>query len=119
MRIIIRLLVVSVIAHAVYEFVPVYVHNCQFTEAVAKAALFAKDRPPHDIVDQVMELAARHEIPVDADAVEVTKDQHKTYITLMYEERIAWLPGVMHAMPFHVAVDGWHVHPPTGVDPLR
>ena len=111
LRSVVRLLVVGVIAHAVYGFVPVYVHNCQFTDAVGEAALFSRDRPPYEIVEQVMELAAKYDVPLEAEAVEVSKDRQKTYIALMYEHRIAWLPGFAHAMPFHVAVDGWHVSP--------
>ena len=42
-----------------------------------------------------------------------------TYITLIYEEQIEWVPTYRRTMPFSVSVEGWHVRPPTGVDPLR
>ena len=119
LRNLVRLAVVLLIAHALYRFVPIYAHNHQFKDAVAEAALFSKDRAEHEIVDRVMELAAQYQIPLDREAVQVTKDRSKTYINLFYEEQVEWLPGYRRVMPFSVAVEGWHVRPPTGVDPLR
>jgi hypothetical protein len=42
-----------------------------------------------------------------------------TYITLQYEEQIEWVPTYRRTMPFAVSVEGWHVRPSTGLDPLR
>ena len=44
MRNLVRLAVLLLIAHALYRFVPVYLHYYQFKDAVAETALFAKDR---------------------------------------------------------------------------
>jgi hypothetical protein len=119
LRNLIRLAVVLLIAHALYRFVPVYAHNYQFKDAVAEAALFSKDRGDSEIVDRVMELAAQYEIPLDREAVQVTKDRSKTYINVFYEAEIEWVPGYRRIMPFNISVEGWHVRPPTAVDPLR
>ena len=119
LRNLIRLGVLLLIGHALYRFVPVYVHYHQFKDAVKEAALFSKDRNEQQIVDRVMELAARYEIPIEQEAVQVTRDDQKTYINVMYEEQIEWVPTYTRPMPFSLAVEGWHVLPPTGVDPLR
>ena len=119
LRNLVRLAVVLLVAHALYRFVPVYVHYQQFKDAVAEAALFSRDRSDNDLVDRVMELAQRYQIPIERDAVLVTRDRQLTYINVAYEEQIEWLPSYTRAMPFTVAVEGWHVRPPTGVDPLR
>ena len=119
MRNLVRFAVAGLLVNATVQFVPVYVHNHQFTDAVAEAALFSKERPIDEIAEQVMELAARYDIPLDVEVVQVTKDRQKTYINLVYEQQIAWIPGYRRPMPFDIAVAGWHVHPPTGVDPLR
>ena len=119
LRNLVRLAVLLLIAHALYRFVPIYAHSHQFKDAVAEAALFSKDRSEHEIIERVMELAAQYQIPLEREAVQVTKDRSKTYINLVYEEQIEWVPGYSRPMPFNVAVEGWHVRPPTGVDPLR
>ena len=119
LRNLIRLAVLLLIAHALYRFVPVYLHYYQFKDAVAEAALFSKDRPENELVDRVMALAERYQIPLEREAVQVSKDRQLTYVTLMYEEQIEWVPSYKRPMPFTISVEGWHVRPPTGVDPLR
>jgi hypothetical protein len=118
-RNLIRLAVLLLIAHALFRFVPVYVHHYQFKDAVAETALFAKDRTDIELVDRVMTLAERYHVPLERDAVQISRDKLMTYITLTYEEQVEWLPTYQRPMPFTVSVEGWHVQPRTGVDPLR
>jgi hypothetical protein len=119
LRNLVRLIVFLLIVHAFYRFVPVYLHYYQFKDAVGETALFSKDVAETEIVDRVMALAAKFQIPIEREAVQVTRDKQMTYINLMYEEKIQWLPSYSRPMPFTVAAEGWHVRPPTGVDPLR
>jgi hypothetical protein len=119
LRNLVRLAVLLLIAHALYRFVPVYVHYYQFSDAVAETALFSKDRSDTDLVDRVMALAERYRIPIERDAVRVSRDTRMTYISMIYEEQIEWLPTYRRGQPFTVSVEGWHVGPESGVDPLR
>jgi hypothetical protein len=106
-RNLIRLVVVLLIANALYRFVPVYLHHYQFKDAVAEAARFSRDRSDAELVDRVMQLAERYQIPLDREAVQVTRDKQTTYINLAYQEVIEWVPTYKRPMPFTVAVDGW------------
>jgi hypothetical protein len=119
LRNLVRLAILLLIAHALYRVVPVYLHYYQFKDAVAEAALFSKDRSDADLVERVMQLAQRYEIPIEREAVQVTRDRQFTYINVAYEEELEWVPSYKRPMPFTIAVEGWHVRPPTGVDPLR
>jgi hypothetical protein len=111
LRNLIRLAVLLLIANALYRFVPVYVHYHQFKDAVQEAALFARDRSDSDITDRVMTLAERYNIPIQREAVQVSRDKQLTYINIMYEEQIEWVPSYRRPMPFTIAVEGWHVTP--------
>ena len=111
LRNLVRLAVVLLIPHALYRFVPVYLHHYQFKDAVAEAAKFAKDRSDTELVDRVMVLAERYQIPLDREAVQVSRDKQMTYITLTSEEQIEWVPTYKKPMPFTVSVEGWHVTP--------
>ena len=108
-RNLVRLAVVLLIAHALYRFVPVYLHHYQFKDAVAEAAKFAKERSDVEIVDRVMVLAERYQIPLVRDAVQVTRDSQMTYINLVYEQMVEWVPTYRRKVPFNVSVEGWHV----------
>jgi hypothetical protein len=119
LRNLIRLAVFVLIAHALYRSVPVYIHYYQFKDAVQETALFAKDRTDIELIDRVMVLAERYQIPIDRDSVQVSRDKVMTYITLQYEQPIEWVPTYKRPMPFSVSVEGWHVRPTNTVDPLR
>jgi hypothetical protein len=108
LRNLVRLAFVLLIAHALYRFVPVYLHHYQFKDAVAEAARFSKDRSDAELVDRVMFLAERYQIPLDKDAIQVTRDKQTTYINVAYEEVIEWVPSYKKPMPFNVSVDSWH-----------
>ena len=111
LRNLVRLVVFLLIVNALYRFVPVYVHHYQFKDAVAEAAKFSKDRTDVEIIDRVMVLAERYQIPLDREAVQVTRDKQLTYINLVYEEVIEWVPSYKRRMPFNISVEGWHVTP--------
>ena len=117
LRNLVRLAIVLLLANALYQFVPVYMHYYQFKDAVTETALFAKDRSDDDLKDRVMVLAERYQIPIDRDAVQVTRDKQMTYITLVYEETIQWVPSYKRVMPFHVSAEGWHELPSTRANP--
>jgi len=108
LRNLIRLVVLFLIAHALYRFVPVYFHHYQFKDAVGEAARFSKDRTDVELVDRVMILAERYQIPLDKDAVQVTRDKQTTYINLSYLQVIEWVPTYKRPLPFTVSVDSWH-----------
>jgi len=111
LRNLIRVAVLLLIANALYRFVPVYVHYHQFKDAVKEAALFAKDKSDWEITDRVMALAERYQIPIQREAVQVTRDKQFTHVNVMYEEHIEWVPLYKRPMPFTIAVEGWHVAP--------
>ena len=108
LRNLIRLAVLLLIANALYRFVPVYLHHYQFKDAVAEAARFSKDRTDAELVDRVMLLAERYQIPLDREAVQVTREKQTTYINLGYQEVIEWVPTYKRPMGFTVSVDSWH-----------
>ena len=119
LRNLIRLVVVLLIANALYRFVPVYMHYYQFKDAVREAAMFSKDKSEFEIVDRVMELADRYHVPVQREMVQVTRDRQNTYIVAMYEEQIEWVPTYKRRMPFTVSVEGWHVKPASASDAFK
>ena len=119
LRNLIRIAVVLLIANALYRFVPVYLHYYQFKDAVKEAAMFAKDKSEFEIIDRVMTLAERSKVPVDREMVQVTRDKQFTYIVIMYEEQVEWVPRYKRRMPFTISVEGWHVKPASTSDAFK
>jgi hypothetical protein len=109
---IIKLAVLLLVAHALYRFVPIYVHFQQFKDAVKETALFAAQKSAFEISERVMQLAAEHKVPVQAEYVQVTQENQKTAIQVRYVEQIEWLPGYRKPMQFEVKTDAWQGLPP-------
>lgn len=101
-RKIVKLAIFLVIANALYRFVPVYVHYQQFKDAVHEAALFSRGRTDTQLIDQVMELAAKYHIPLDREYVQVRHENERTMIDASYVETIEWFPTYKRNWQFDV-----------------
>jgi hypothetical protein len=88
--------------HALYRFVPVYVHYQQFKDAVHETALFSRGRTDTELIDRVMELADRHGVPLDREYVQVRRENDQLYIDASYVESIEWLPTYRRPWQFDI-----------------
>jgi hypothetical protein len=101
-RKIVKLAIFLAVANALYRFIPVYFHYQQFKDAVHEAALFSRGRTDAQLIDQVMDLAARYRIPLDREYVQVRHDNERTLIDASYVETIEWFPGYKRNWQFDV-----------------
>jgi hypothetical protein len=118
-RMAIRLAVVFLIAHALYQFVPTYVRYQQFKDSVNETAMFAKGKSDADITNRVMELAAEHDIPLEREYVQVRRQGDHTYIDASWVSLIKWVPGYERAWQFDVAAHAWSSTPSKPGDAIR
>jgi hypothetical protein len=119
LRKVIKLAIPLLIAHALYRSVPVFVHYYQFRDAVKETALFSKDRPNAEVAQRVMDLAAKHDIPIDPETIQVRREREYTYIDANYVQEIEWLPTYKRPWSFTVEVEGWSVRAPTAGEIIR
>jgi hypothetical protein len=112
-RKIIRIAVLLLIANALYQTVPVFWRYQQFKMALDDLAIAAKDKTDAVIVNEVLELAATHEVALETDWVTVSRspDRSHTYIEVTWAERLTPIPGWTHTWVPEVRVDGWHMSP--------
>ena len=101
-RKIVKLAILLVIANALYRFIPVYFHYQQFKDAVHETALFSRGRTDAQIIDQVMDLAAKYQIPLDREYVQVRHENERTLIDASYIETIEWFPSYRRQWQFDV-----------------
>ena len=119
LRKVIRLAIPLLIAHALYRSVPVFVNYYQFKDAVKETALFSKDRSDSEVTQRVLDLAAQHDVPLDADSIQIRRDKAYTYIDANYVQDIEWIPTYKRPWTFTVEVEGWSVRPTTAGDIIR
>jgi len=102
-----KLAVFLLIANALYQFGPVWVHHYQFKQALNEMALEAGDVPDSAIVDRVMELAQDNKVPIDRDAVQVQRRRQHVTIDAPYAEVVRVLPGYDYTWRVQVHVEVW------------
>jgi hypothetical protein len=119
LKTIVKLGVVLLIAHALYRFVPVYVHYQQFKDAVRETALFSKDKSAADLTERVMELAAKYRIPLERESVQVRREGEDTVIEASYVETIEWLPSYRRPWQFDASARAWNARPTKAGDLIR
>ena len=101
-RTLVKVVIFLLIVHALYRFVPVYFHYQQFKDAVHETALFSRGQTDAQIVDRVMELAEKYQIPLDREYVQVRRQHERTFIDAAYMESIEWLPTYQRAWQFEI-----------------
>ena len=101
-RKIVQLAIFLLAAHALYRFVPIYLHYQQFKDAVHETALFSRGRTDEQLVEDVMELAEKHQVPLSREYVQVRRENERAFISASYVETIEWLPGFRRPWQFDV-----------------
>jgi len=106
-RTVVKLAIFLLVVHALYRFVPVYLHYQQFKDAVHETALFSRSKTDAEIVDRVMELADKYAIPLQREYVQVRREHEQTFIDASYVESIEWLPTYQRPWQFDVGAQAW------------
>lgn len=109
----VKIAVLLVIANAVYQVAPQFWRYQRFKSALEDVALAAKGKADAVIVNEVLELAATHQIALDRDWITVSRaaDLSHTYIEATWEQPLTPVPGWTHPWVPVVKVDGWHLRP--------
>jgi len=112
MKAIIKILIVLLIANALWRVASAYISHYRFEDAVLELATRSTGKTSSEqLKDKVMELAATYDEPVDADAVAIRREEHHTYIDSTYKKPILLFPWYEYQWPFTLSVDGFVVVP--------
>ncbi len=104
MRTIIKLLLAVLVINAAYRVGIVYWDHYQFEDAVQQLAQFSERASEQDIKQQVLELAANRDIPVEEDALTVTRGQRRIDVDGTYTRPVAVAPGYTRQWDFTIDV---------------
>lgn len=73
--------------------------NYQFEDAVNQALLFATNLSDAQIVQEVLEIAEEHEVPLTSENVMVRRDRRDLRVDMEYTDEVSLVPGV-YARPW-------------------
>ena len=101
-RRLVQLAIFLFFANALYQTVPIALHQFQFKDALQDLALFSQKASDQELVDRVMTLAEEHSIPLERDYVTVQRTMGQLVISAAYIEKMTFLPGFPYEREFDV-----------------
>jgi hypothetical protein len=112
-----KLILVALMANALWRIGSAYTAFYRFTDSVHSAAM-DQGRTEEDLRQKVVELASTYDVPVAEDSIAIRRDQHHTFVETSYVAPVALLPGYVYKWPFSVNVDAFVIVPPRRVEDL-
>jgi hypothetical protein len=113
-----KLIVVALIANAVWRTGSAYVTFYKFKDSIYEAAM-QQASTEDDLKSKIVELAQTYDVPVTADTLDVNRDVHHTAVHASYTKLVAILPGYDYAWPFTVDIDAYVIATPGTRDPIK
>ena len=112
-RLILKLVVVALLANALWNIFGAFSPHYRLVDAVQSAAQFRGDMSDDALTAKVLLLATQYGVPMDEDSVKVTHDDLHTNINISYERRIDFAPGFGKPWPFTAHVETINSRPPS------
>lgn len=104
-RKLVNLAILLLIANALYQFVPPYLHYQQFKDDLRDVALFSNRAPDATLIDQVLKKADERGVPVERDDIEIRHDTRNIYIDVAWSQVIDFAPFYSRPWDFTVHVE--------------
>ena len=112
MKIILKLILVAVLANALWRVGSAYATFYKFKDSVTATAA-GEPGTEDELRQRIAELAATYDLPLKADDITVTRDPHHTAVEGSYKKPVTLFPGFDYQWPFSVDVDAYVIAPPT------
>lgn len=111
MKSLIKLVIVVLLANALWRVSSAYMSFYRFRDALTDVAVHSKALTDEQLREKVIELAGAHDEPIAASAISIRRDERHTFIEGSYTKPVAVLPGYEYPWPFSLKVDGFVIVP--------
>ena len=112
MKTLFKLVVVALMANAIWRVGVAYSSFYKFKDSVYAAAM-QEGLTDEQLRQKIVELASTYDVPLTADGITLQREQNHTVVLGSYSTPVAVLPGYDYQWPFDVNVDAYVVAPPT------
>ena len=110
MKSILRLIVVALIANALWHVGSALSSYYKFKDSVHAAAM-EKGKSEDDLRQKIAELASTYDMPVTGDMITIQSQEHHTIVEASFTSPISVLPGYQYPWPFSMTVDAYTITP--------
>ena len=104
LRTIIRLLVLALVVHAGVRIIPVFWNYVQFRDAVREVAMFPGRLTDEELVERVVRLAERHDVPLTAPEIAVAREGQTVIFRMGYTKELEYVPTRFYPWTFTIDV---------------
>jgi hypothetical protein len=111
MKLIVKLVIVALIANAVWHVVSAYTAHYRFKDAIEESATYGIALSDEQLRQRVVDLMAQFDIPADAGSFTLRREDKHTVIDGSYTRTVDLLPGYSRPWPFDWHVDTLTVKP--------
>jgi hypothetical protein len=108
-----KLALLAVVANATWHMFTVYSAHYKFKDAVHYVAQYRGDKTDEQLRQQILEMAAQADLPIDAERLTVRHQETHTIVETAYTRVVEPFPGFKYPWPFTVHVDAYTTTPPT------
>ena len=112
MKTLLKLIVVALIAHALWRTGSAYATFYKFKDSVSEAAM-QEGNTEEDLKQKIVELAQTYDLPLTASALTVSREAHHTTVQASFTKPVAIRPGYEYPWPFTVDIDAYPIAAPT------
>jgi hypothetical protein len=99
-----KLIVVLLILNALFRVGSAYWTHYHFQDEVQQLAQFSERATPEELRDKVLAAAASYQIPLDAEALTVTRSTGRIEVDASYSRDIEVVPTYKRHWPFTIHV---------------
>ena len=110
MKTLLKLIVVALIANALWRAGSAYTTVYRFKDSIYEAAM--QGTTEADLKQKVVELAHTYDLPLTAEDLTVTREVQHVSVKTSYTSPVAVLPGYEYQWPFTVDVDAYVIAAP-------
>jgi hypothetical protein len=105
MKTIIKLIIAALVIHATFRAGVVYMRYYEFKDDVTQIAQFGVRATDNELKNNVLDAARRREIPLEPDAIGVTRQNQHIIINARYLEQVELVPRYFYPWTANVHVD--------------
>jgi hypothetical protein len=91
---IIRLTLAALVLYGCFQVGRATVKYYRFQDAVEQMLLFSRNASDADLVQQVLEIAGEHDVPLEASNISIRHESRELRIEMAYDEDVSLVPGV-------------------------
>ena len=107
MRKLFKLVVFLLVAHAFYQFAPLYWKDARLNWDAKEAAINWRDLNQTQIEDEILALAASIGVPISRESLNVRSTGARVTVDVAYRVPVHIVPGWKYRWPFGSTIETW------------